>query len=412
MHSTPYDAIVVGARCAGSPTAMLLARKGYRVLLVDKATFPSDTMSSHIVHPPGVAALKRWNLLQRLQRTGCPPMKQYAFDVGPFSIAASLRPLHGTAHALCPRRTVLDKVLVEAAVEAGAELREGFIVDEVLIEGGTVSGIRGRGKLEGNAVVEHARVVIGADGMRSRVARAVQAPQYHERPTISAGHYAYWSGLPTERFEAHLRPRRAFAIAPTHDGLTVSVMAWPPSDYEASRGDIGGQLMRAVALVPGLDERMRGAQRESRFIGTGELPNFFRKPYGPGWVLVGDAGYHKDPITAQGISDAFRDAEAMANALDDVFTGRATFDAALAEYQRVRDAAALPMFDFTCQFASLEEPPPAQMQQLLAAIHGNDEAMSGFVSTVAGVVSPAEFFAPENVARIMAEAGAQQEARR
>jgi 2-polyprenyl-6-methoxyphenol hydroxylase-like FAD-dependent oxidoreductase len=402
MNSKPYDAIVVGARCAGSPTAMLLARKGYRVLLVDRATFPSDTMSSHIVHPPGVAALQRWNLLERLQ--GCPPMTQYSFDVGAFTIAAPLRPSHGIAHALCPRRTVLDKLLVEAAVAAGAELREGFVVDELLIEDGTVSGIRGRGN-DGHAVVERARVVIGADGMRSRVARAVQAPQYNERGVISAGHYAYWSGVPTERFEAHLRPRRAFAIAPTHDGLTVGVMAWPPADYQTNRGDVEGQFMRAVALVPGLDERMRGARRESRFVGTGELPNFFRKPYGSGWVLVGDAGYHKDPITAQGIGDAFRDAEAMANALDDVFAGRATFDAALADYQRARDAAALPMFDFTCQFASLEEPPPAQMQQLLAAIHGNDEAMSGFVSTVAGVVSPAQFFAPENVARIMARAG-------
>jgi 2-polyprenyl-6-methoxyphenol hydroxylase-like FAD-dependent oxidoreductase len=153
---------------------------------------------------------------------------------------------------------------------------------------------------------------------------------------------------------------------------------------------------------------MRGAERVSRFIGTGELPNFFRKPYGPGWVLVGDAGYHKDPITAQGISDAFRDAEAMANALDDVFAGRAVFDAALADYQRARDAAALPMFDLTCQFASLEEPPLPEMQQLLAAIHGNDEAMSGYLSAFAGVVSPAEFFAPENVARIMTQAGAKQ----
>jgi len=252
--------------------------------------------------------------------------------------------------------------------------------------------------------------VIGADGMRSRVARAVRAPQYNERPTLSAGHYAYWSGLPTERLEAHLRPRRAFAIAPTHDGLTVTLMAWPPSDFEADRGNVEGQFMRAVALAPALQERMRGARRVSRFIGTSDLPNFFRKPYGPGWVLVGDAGYHKDPVTAQGISDAFRDAEAMASTLDDVLAGRAVFNTALAEYQRARDAAALPMFELTCQFASLEEPPPPEMQQLLAAIHGNDEAMRGYVSTFAGVVSPAGFFAPENVARMLAEAGQMGEA--
>jgi 2-polyprenyl-6-methoxyphenol hydroxylase-like FAD-dependent oxidoreductase len=405
-----YDAIVVGARCAGSTTAMLLARKGYRVLLLDKAVFPSDTMSTHILHPPGVAALKRWNLLQRLQATGCPPIWQYSFDFGPFAIAAPLLPSDGVAFALCPRRTVLDKLLVDAAVEAGAELQDGCVVDELLIEGGTVTGVRGRLKRDGAKITQRARVVIGADGMRSRVARSVRAPQYNERATLTAGHYAYWSGLPTERVEAHLRPRRAFAIAPTHDGLTVTVMAWPRSDFESNRGDVEGEFMRAVALAPALHERMLGAQLVSRFIGTNDLPGFFRKPYGPGWVLVGDAGYHKDPVTAQGISDAFRDAEAMASTLDDVFAGRAEFDVALAEYQRVRDAAALPMFELTSQFASLEEPPPPDMQQLLAAIHGNDAAMRDYVSTFAGVISPAEFFAAENVARMLAKAGLKGEA--
>jgi 2-polyprenyl-6-methoxyphenol hydroxylase-like FAD-dependent oxidoreductase len=305
---------------------------------------------------------------------------------------------------------VLDKLLVDAAVEAGAELQEGCVVDELLIEGGAVTGVRGRLKRDGATITHRARLVIGADGMRSRVARSVRAPQYNERPTLTAGHYAYWSNLPTERVEAHLRPRRAFAIAPTHDGLTVTVMAWPRSDFESNRGDVEDQFMRAVALAPALHERMRGAQLVSRFIGTNDLPGFFRKPYGPGWVLVGDAGYHKDPVTAQGISDAFRDAEAMAGTLDDVFAGRAEFDAALAEYQRARDAAALPMFELTSQFASLEEPPPPDMQQLLAAIHGNDEAMRDYVSTFAGVISPAEFFAPGNVARMLAKAGLKGEA--
>src|SRR3954467_4406019 len=126
-----YDAIVVGARCAGSPTAMLLARKGYRVLLLDKASFPSDTMSTHLVHSPGVAALERWGLLERLGATGCPPVEAYSFDFGPVTISGSPRPIDGIARGYCPRRTVLDKLLADAAVEAGAELREGFTADEV-----------------------------------------------------------------------------------------------------------------------------------------------------------------------------------------------------------------------------------------------------------------------------------------
>lgn len=158
----PYDAIVVGARCAGSPTAMLLARKRYKVLVVDKATFPSDTMSTHLVHPPGVAALERWGLLDRLVATGCPPIDTYSFDFGPFTISGA----PGTDEAPVaygPRRTVLDKLLVDAASEAGAEVREGFTVEDVVIENGRVTGVRGHGK-GGQNVTEHARVVVGADG--------------------------------------------------------------------------------------------------------------------------------------------------------------------------------------------------------------------------------------------------------
>src|SRR5689334_6532936 len=134
MSEGNYDAIVIGARCAGSPTAMLLARKGHRVLLLDKATFPSDTMSTHLVHPPGVAALKRWGLLERLEATGCPPVERYSFDFGPVSVAGSPQATDGIDHAYGPRRTVLDKLLVDAAVEAGAELREEFTVEEIVAE--------------------------------------------------------------------------------------------------------------------------------------------------------------------------------------------------------------------------------------------------------------------------------------
>ena len=164
-----FDAIVVGARCAGSPTAMLLARKGYRVLVVDRATFPSDTISTHILHPLAVGALSRWGLLERLVATGCPPIHTYAFDFGPFTIAGA----PGTDKipvAYCPRRTVLDKLLVDAAAESGAEIREGFVVEEIVIEDGRVVGIRGRSK-HGGSVTERADVVVGADGRHSMVRR-------------------------------------------------------------------------------------------------------------------------------------------------------------------------------------------------------------------------------------------------
>jgi flavin-dependent dehydrogenase len=402
--SNRYDAIVVGARCAGPPTAMLLAQQGHHVLLVDKTTFPSDTISTHIVHPHGVAALERWSLAKPLKETGCPPFTHYALDFGPVTMEGSLRPVNGTGYALCPRRTVLDKLLVDAAVRAGAELREGFTVDEVVFEHGAAAGIRGHQK-GGNAESYNAHVIVGADGRNSVVAKAVRAERYEERPVISVGYYAYWSGLPAESFKGYIRERAAFAFAPTHDGLTLGVISWPRADFDAIRRDIEGRYRNDLAQVPAVHERVQAAKRETRFVGTADLPNFFRKPYGPGWVLLGDAGHHKDPITAHGISDAFRDAEAVAKVLHDVLAGSREFDEGMAAYQKERDAQARPKYDLTCMIANLEEPPPPEMQQLIAAMAGNRQAMSDFLSTVTGIIPAPEFFAPENTARILAEAG-------
>src|SRR5262249_45648172 len=178
-----YDAIVVGARCAGAPTAMLLARRGWRVLLVDRASFPSDTVSTHLMHAPAVAALARWGLLDRVVASGCPPIRNYSFDFGPITISGSPRPVDGISTAYAPRRTVLGKILVDAAAEAGAEVRERYTVDEILIEDGIVIGIRGRSE-GGKPTAERARVVIGADGRNSQVARAVGAAEYGAKPML------------------------------------------------------------------------------------------------------------------------------------------------------------------------------------------------------------------------------------
>jgi len=401
MAKNRYDAIVVGARCAGSPTAMLLARKGYEVLVVDRATFPSDTISTHLIHPPGVAALERWGLLERLVATGCPSIHTYAFDFGPFVISGA--PGTGDARvAYGPRRVVLDKLLVDAASEAGAEVREGFTVEDVSIEAGRVTGIRGRDK-GGQPVTEHARVVVGADGLHSLVSRAVVPEQYNERPRYLAGYYTYWSGLPMNgRFEAYDRGDRNWAAWPTNDDLTLVIVGWPIAEFEANKKDIEGNYLRAFERAPAFRDRILAARREERFVGTA-VPNFFRKPYGPGWALVGDAGYNKDFITAQGITDAFRDAELCAAALDASFSGARPFDVAMEAYRSTRDGHVLPMYEFTCQFAMLAPPPP-EMQQLLEAVHENQEAMDGFARVIAGVTSPAEFFSAENVGRILARA--------
>jgi 2-polyprenyl-6-methoxyphenol hydroxylase-like FAD-dependent oxidoreductase len=395
------DVIVVGARCAGSPTAMLLARKGYRVLAVDRATFPSDTVSTHILHPLGVAALSRWGLLDRLTATGCPPIHTYTYDFGPFTIAGA----PGTKEApvgYCPRRTILDKLLVNAAAQSGAEIREGFTVEEILIEDGRAVGIKGHSK-DGESVTERARVIIGADGLRSSVAEAVRPDRYDEKPILLAAYYSYWTGLPMDgRFETYIRDKRGYGVAPTHDDLTMIIVGWPYAEFAACKKDIEGNVLKTIALAPAFADRLHGAKRETRFVGAA-VPNYFRKPYGPGWALVGDAGYNRDFITGQGMMDAFLDAELCAAALDKALSSAQPFDAAMSEYHHARDARVKPMYDFTCNMATLEPPPP-EMQRLFAAVHGNQEAMDAFVRMNAGTISPAEFFAPGNVNAIMAAA--------
>jgi 2-polyprenyl-6-methoxyphenol hydroxylase-like FAD-dependent oxidoreductase len=404
MTEGSHDAIVIGARCAGSPTAMLLARQGHRVLLVDKATFPSDTMSTHLVHPPGVAALERWGLLDRLVETGCPPVERYSFDFGPVSVAGSPQPIEGEARAFGPRRTVLDKLLVDAAAEAGAEVREAFTVEEIVTDDGRATGIRGHSK-GGDSVVEKANVVVGADGKHSLLVKAVEPEAYNERPSQLAMYYAYWSDLPVAGFETTIRAenRRGWAALPTHDGLTCMPFGWPVEEFAANKSDIEGNFFKAIDLAPEFAERVRGAKRESKFVGSAELPGYFRKPFGPGWALVGDAGYHKNPITAMGINDAFRDAELVAGALEDAFSGRRSFEEGMTSYQQTRDREAMPVYEFTFQFATMEPPPP-EMQQLIGAMQGNQEAQDEFISVQAATMPAPEFFAPENVGKIMAAA--------
>jgi flavin-dependent dehydrogenase len=396
-----YDAIVIGARCAGAPAAMVLARRGWRVLLVDRATFPSDTVSTHLLHAPAITALHRWGLLDRVAATGCPPINTYSFDFGPLTIAGTPRPVDGISNAYAPRRTVLDKILVDAAAEAGVAVREGYTVDETVIEDGAVIGIRGH-SANGNTTQETTRIVIGADGRNSHVARAVSAEEYHTTPMLQWSYYTYWSGLPIDGMETVIRPDRGWGAFPTNDDLTLVVVGWPYAEVSAYKADVEGNYLKTFELAPEFAARVRDAKREARFAG-GAVANYFRKPYGPGWALVGDAGYTKDPITAQGITDAFRDVERCTNALVEVFEQGASYEGAMSKWQRTRDEHAIPIYEFTTNMATLEPPPP-EMQQLLGAMHGNQNAMDDFVSVIAATLSPIEFFDPERIRGIMASA--------
>lgn len=395
-----YDAIIVGARVAGSPLAMLLARKGYRVLLTDKAQFPSDTISTHHIHQPGVLRLKRWGLLEEVRASNVPPVTKFTFDTGAFALHGTPPPVEDVAESYAPRRHVLDNILVRAAVSAGAELREGFTVKELTYDRNGVNGIKGSTR-NGVPVTEEARLVIGADGRFSRVAHLVGAPTYNERPRLACNYYSYWSGVEHEGVELHVRDRRMFVLDKTNDGLTMVGAVLPVAEFDRMRSDLENQFMKELEVnVPTVAERLRAGRREEPIRGTGDMPNFFRKPYGKGWALVGDAGYSKDSITAQGITDSFKQVELLAEAIDAGFSGHKAMEEGLAEYELRRNQGSLAMYEMTCQLASLEPPAP-EMIQLLEALRGNQLETDRFLGVTAGTVRVEEFYAPENVRRII-----------
>jgi 2-polyprenyl-6-methoxyphenol hydroxylase-like FAD-dependent oxidoreductase len=398
-----YHAIIIGARCAGSPTAMLLARRGFKVLLLDRATFPSDTVSTHILWPHGAEVLARWGLLPRLADTGVPPIcRRMRFDVGPFALHGTVPDANDGRGGFCPRRTVLDDILVNAAAEAGAEIREGFTVDALLVTDGTVMGVRGHGK-DAKPVEERARIVIGADGVNSFVARSVRAAEYDGRPVAGCGYYSYFSGVTQDDIELYVRDGYAFGGAPTNDGLYLVMVNWPASSFPRVRADVEGHVWRALNGSPDFAARVRGGRREEKWYGTAGVPGYFRRPYGRGWALVGDASYNRDPITAQGISDAFIDAESLVAALNAGLSGGGTFEELLAAHETARNERVRPMFEFTTQLAALEPPPP-EMQALFGALRGNQDATNAFLSAITGAIPLPDFMSNENLGRIMAAA--------
>lgn len=399
-----YDAIVVGARCAGSPTALLLARKGYKVLLTDRNTFPSDmAFSNHFMHQAGSAALKRMGLLERLAATNCPPITEDYFDYGEFSLCGPVPPVDGVNTAFAPRRIRLDPMLAAAAAESGAELRDGFFIHELVWDQGKVVGIRGKHK--GVTITEKAKIVVGADGMFSTVAKEVQAPEYKSQPGLEGSWYAYWSGVPMKGWHLWFRPDRVVFAYNTNDSLTLIGVAFPVREIPEVRKNVEKHHWDAIVeFIPELADRMRSGKRETNFVG-GVIPYFMRRPYGPGWALVGDAGYQKDPCTASGISDALRSAEWLAEAIDAGFSGRQPLEQTLAAYEERRNRSETAYFEMTTQFAALAPPPP-EMAQLLFALKNNPEQRGRFFSMLAHGVPVEEFFSPQNIQSIMGEKAA------
>lgn len=339
-----YDVIVVGARAAGAATAHLLARDGLRVLLVDRGRHGTDTLSTHALMRGGVLQLMRWGLLDDVIAAGTPAVRRATFRYPDAVVPVTIKPAFGVQALYGPRRTVLDRLLVDAAVRAGAEARFGVAVTEVTHDSrGRVDGVVGRAR-GGREFTARAHLVVGADGVRSTVADAVGARFERRGTSAAAMTYGYWTGLQTDGYEWNFRPGAASGVVPTNDGEACVYASAPPR--RIGHGGLGRLVEIVAESCPDLAERLAEATPPRAVRTFTGLPGHIRRSWGPGWALVGDAGYFKDPLSAHGLTDALRDAELLARAIAAVANG-ADEAGALAGYQRTRDALSAELFEVT-----------------------------------------------------------------
>jgi flavin-dependent dehydrogenase len=367
-----HDVVVVGGRVAGSATAMLLARLGHDVVVLDQASFPSDTVSTHSIARSGVVQLRRWGLLDDVVDSGAPTIRQVTFNAAGELVSRTIKEKAGVDFLVAPRRYVLDTILATAAEHAGAQVRTGVTVTGVQRDGrGRVVGVDGHDRA-GAAIEIGAQCVIGADGLRSRVARLVGAAINEVGRAGGAAQYAYYAGGRWIGFEFFVAERSFAGVFPTHDGQACIWVCTPSADANAVRRRTGSRGEAFDTLLershPELALRLRHARRTSPVQGLLRQPNQLRQAFGPGWALVGDAGYYRDAITAYGISDAFRDAELLAVALDQALGNAAEETTALAAYQQQRDQALREIFELTCRLAAYPPVPRfIELQKQLGA---------------------------------------------
>lgn len=375
------------------------------MLLLDKDTFPSDMpMSTHLIHQRGVARLARWGLREQAAATGCAPVTRGRFDFGPVTLTTAPPAVEGEAAAFAPRRLLLDDILVRAAVEGGVEPREGCRVNDLVAGDEGVQGVRAESQ-GGTPFEEQGRIVIGADGPSSRVAARVGARAYSVKPALQGTAWTYWKGDLLDEFVLHLGEYEAVYAFPSSGGTTLVGANWAIDRFHEIRRTLEASHLDVIRrLAPDLFHRLAEAERAEDRVYVGATRNFFREASGPGWALVGDAHYKKDPCTAQGITDAFCDADLLAEAVDDGLRGNRDLLEALKERERATVAQAMPFYELTCQLARFE-PPTAEQAALYAALQDDPENAEAFIGTITTAVSPADFFAPANLERIMERAG-------
>jgi len=348
-----FDVIVVGARVAGAATAMLLARAGLRTLVIDQSARGADTLSTHALMRGGVLQLSRWGLLDEIVARGTPAVRRTTFVYADERVDIGIKPTHGVDALYAPRRTVIDPLLVRAAEQAGADVRHQTAVRDLVRHDGRVVGVcattpHGRVRFGG-------RLVIGADGIRSTIARLTGARLRRTGAHAAAATYGYWSDLDTDGYEWVFRPNACSGVIPTNDGQACVFASAQPA--RIGRG--GVDVIRAIVAAgsPELASRLAAATPPAGTRTWPGQPGYFRQAHGPGWALVGDAGYFKDPIGAHGLTDALRDAELLARAVIDGFDlsdDGSSLTEALEHFEATRDHLSVPLFETVDRIAGNE----------------------------------------------------------
>lgn len=398
-----YDVIVVGTRVAGSPLAMLLARQGYRVLAVDRATFPSDTPSTHYIHQAGLGFLKSWGLLDAVVATGCPPIRHLNFTYTDIEIPGMADPsADGIDAVYCPRRTVLDKILVDAAGESGAEVIEGFTVTGLLRDGDRVAGIRGRVG-EGPEQEFRAKLVVGADGSNSIVAKEVGAATYEGSAAACFIYYSYYEGVDWGMQHRTGFGEQQFASWPTNDGLALVAVMRKRDRFRDFRTDPDAGVQEIVDQIdPEIGARLRDTgKRVEPFRPMLYPDNYRRQSFGPGWALVGDAGYHKDPFTGWGITDAFKYSQLLADLVHESLSGARPFEETMPEYQRERDAQSASTYELTQSISELTLTP--YYDSVFRAASLSPHYSKKFFGLIAGLYPPDKFFGEAELSALYEE---------
>ena len=379
-----YDAVVVGGRIAGAATALLLAREGLKVVIVERGRPGSDTVSTHAFMRAGVLQLSRWGLLDAIEGAGTPAVRRTVFHhAGLEPVTVTIRPRGGVEALYAPRRTVLDEILLDAALESGAELVLGTVSELMRDDDGRVAGVRLIGSARSGQILR-ARHTIGADGIASVVAREAGSTVLRQGRHASALLYRYYDGLPTAGYEWFYAPRTGAGLIPTNAGQTCAFVSTTPLRMqELRRGGTEEAFAALLHLAGGpLADRTLDAQPAGRLHGWGGHPGYVRQAHGPGWALVGDAGYFKDPITTHGMTDALRDAQLLADAVVAATSGQTHERVAMARYQSTRDRLSHRLLEATEAVAAYDWDTPT-IQRLLREVSAS---MSDEVDHLTGVL--------------------------